>query len=41
LANSLFHHRTQSNAQPKAPLEIAYNNADTAIQEIIDLLKAA
>ena len=41
LANSLFHHRTQSIDRPKAPLESAYNKADTAIQEIIDLLEAA
>jgi hypothetical protein len=41
LANSLFHHRPQSNPQPKAALETAYHKADTAIQEIIHLLKAA
>jgi len=41
LANSLFHHRTQSIDRPKAPLERAYNKADTAIQQIIDLLEAA
>jgi len=41
LANSLFHHRPSSKALPKIPLEAAYHKADEAIQEIIQLLKAA
>ena len=41
LANSLFHHRPQSNHRPKAALESAYHKADTAIQQIIHLLKVA
>ena len=41
LAHSLFHHRPDSKAHPKVPLEAAYHKADDAIQEIIQLLKAA
>jgi len=41
LANSLFHHRPSSKALPKIALEAAYHKADEAIQEIIQLLKAA
>ena len=41
LANSLFHHQPSSKALPKIPLEAAYHKADEAIQEIIQLLKAA
>ncbi len=41
LANSLFHHRPIASHKPASKLEAAYHNADTAIQRLIDTLKAA
>lgn len=41
LANSCFHHRPDPAHRPTSKLESAYYSADKAIQEIVDLLKAA
>jgi len=41
LANSRFHHRPDPAHRPHSKLEIAYYNADKAIQDIINLLDAA
>jgi hypothetical protein len=41
LANSLFHHRPDSNELPNSTLHKAYEKADNNIQKIIDLLKVA
>jgi len=41
LANSRFHHRPDASNQPRSKLEAAYHKADTAIQDIVDLLAAA
>ena len=41
LANSLFHHRPDSSAQPKSKLESAYHKADASIRSVIQLLEAA
>jgi hypothetical protein len=41
LANSRFHHRPDQNHRPASKLEAAYHKADTAIQEVVDLLAAA
>jgi hypothetical protein len=40
LANSRFHHRPDPHHQPASKLEAAYHRADTAIQQIVDLLAA-
>src|SRR5205085_10337946 len=40
LANSRFHHRPSPQHQPASKLEAAYHRADTAIQQIVDLLAA-
>jgi hypothetical protein len=40
LANSLFHHRPTGNFPPSAKIEIAYQKADAAVQELIDQLAA-
>jgi hypothetical protein len=40
LAHSLFHHRPALNSNPPAKIEIAYNKADAAIQELVDQLAA-
>ena len=41
LANSRFHHKPDPTHQPNSKLEVAYYKADKAIQNIVDLLKAA
>jgi hypothetical protein len=41
LANSRFHHKPDSTHRPESKLEVAYHKADTAIQDIVDLLAAA
>jgi len=41
LANSCFHHKPDPQHRPKSKLEAAYHKADTAIQNIVDLLAAA
>ena len=41
LANSRFHHLPDPPHRPQSRLEAAYHNADTAIQDIVDLLVAA
>src|SRR3989475_3827359 len=41
LANSLFHHKPNARHCPKSKLEVAYHKAETAIQDIVDLLAAA
>jgi transposase InsO family protein len=41
LANSRFHHLPDSSHRPQSRLEAAYHKADTAIQDIVDLLAAA
>ena len=40
LANSLFHHRPQATSTPPAKIEVAYHQADVAIQKLTDLLAA-
>jgi hypothetical protein len=40
LANSLFHHRPEKTAQPPAKIEVAYHQADAAIQKLVDLIAA-
>ena len=40
LANSLFHHRPEKSVKPPAKIEIAYHQADAAIQKLVDLLAA-
>ena len=41
LANSRFHHRPDQQSKPNSRLEAAYHKADKAIENIVDLLKAA
>lgn len=41
IANSLFHHRTDSGHKPNSKLEAAYYNADASIQQLIDFIQAA
>jgi hypothetical protein len=41
LANSRFHHLPDPSHRPQSTLEAAYYKADTAIQDIVDLLAAA
>jgi len=41
LANSRFHHQPDPAHRPNSRLEAAYHKADTAIQNIVDLLAAA
>jgi hypothetical protein len=41
LANSRFHHLPNPFHRPRSKLEAAYHKADTAIQDIVDLLAAA
>jgi len=41
LANSRFHYKPDPAHRPNSKLEAAYHKADTAIQEIVDLLAAA
>jgi len=41
LANSRFHHKPTSAHRPDSKLQAAYYKADTAIQQIVDLLAAA
>lgn len=40
LANTLFHHRPSTTSTPPARIEVAYHNADDAIQNLIDLVAA-
>ena len=40
LANTLFHHRPTKTPTPPAKIEAAYNHADVAIQNLIDLVAA-
>jgi len=40
LANSLFHHRPEDRTPQPAKIERAYHQADTAIQNLIDVLAA-
>jgi hypothetical protein len=40
LARSLFHHRPTLKSKPPVKIEVAYNKADAAIQELIDQLAA-
>jgi len=40
LANSLFHHRPEATSTPPAKIEVAYHQADVAIQTLTDLLAA-
>ncbi len=41
LANSRFHHLPDPSHRPQSELEAAYHKADTAIQDIVELLAAA
>ena len=41
LANSLFHHKPDSDARPNSKLEAAYHKADASIRNVIQLLEAA
>jgi len=41
LANSRFHHQSDTRHRPDSKLEVAYHKADKAIQNIVDLLAAA
>ncbi|MGC9159481.1 MAG: hypothetical protein ACP5FH_10865, partial [Terracidiphilus sp.] len=41
LANSRFHHKPDPAAMPNSKLEAAYHKADKAIENVINLLKAA
>jgi hypothetical protein len=41
LANSRFHHQPEPIHSPQCKLEAAYHKADTAIQDIVNLLAAA
>jgi len=41
LANSCFHHQPDADHRPQSKLEAAYNKADKAIQQVVDLLAAA
>jgi hypothetical protein len=41
LANSRFHHQPDENDRPNSKLEAAYHKADKAIENIVNLLKAA
>jgi hypothetical protein len=41
LANSRFHHKPNPKSKPNSKLETAYHKADKAIQNIVNLLKAA
>jgi hypothetical protein len=41
LANSRFHHKPDPTHKPNSKLEAAYHKADKAIEQIVDLLKAA
>jgi len=41
LANSRFHHKPDPTHMPNSKLEAAYHKADKAIEQIVDLLKAA
>lgn len=41
LANSRFHHKPDQQHRPNSKLELAYHKADKAIENIVDLLKAA
>ena len=40
LENSLFHHRPEDRSPQPAKIERAYHQADTAIQNLIDVLAA-
>jgi hypothetical protein len=40
LANTLFHHRPSTTSTPPARIEVAYHQADEAIQNLIDLVAA-
>lgn len=40
LANTLFHHRPTTTRTPPAKIEVAYHNADVAIQKLVDLVAA-
>ena len=41
LANSRFHHKPDQATRPNSKLETAYHKADKAIENTINLLKAA
>ncbi len=41
LANSLFHHRPNSDARPNSKLEAAYHKADASLGNVIQLLEVA
>jgi hypothetical protein len=41
LANSRFHHKPDPTHKPNSKLEAAYHKADKAIEQIVELLKAA
>jgi hypothetical protein len=41
LANSRFHHKPDPASRPNSKLETAYHKADKAIEDIVNLLKAA
>jgi hypothetical protein len=41
LANSLFHYQPAPIKQPKTKIEVAYQAADRAVQQVVELLKAA
>lgn len=41
IANSLFHHRPDSNIKPDSKLEVALHKADAAIHNVIQLIEAA
>jgi hypothetical protein len=40
LANSLFHHRPEKATKPLVKIEVAYHQADAAIQKVVDLVAA-
>jgi hypothetical protein len=40
LANSLFHHRPTPTSKPPAKIDLAYQKADAAIQDLIGQLAA-
>jgi hypothetical protein len=41
LANSRFHHKPEPHSRPNSKLEADYHKADKAIENILDLLRAA
>ena len=40
LANSRFHHRPEKTTKPPAKIEVAYHQADAAIQKLVEFVAA-